>query len=71
MNMWFKPGCFGLVSGVTLLLLSGVPSSLFGFDPGLIAWKLIVLVIKLIIYFEFYSNSKSAALNSFFLSGLP
>jgi hypothetical protein len=28
---------FGFVSGVTLLLLSGVPSSFFGFVPGLIA----------------------------------
>ncbi len=30
-------GCLGFVSGVTLLLLSGVPFSLFGFGPGLIA----------------------------------
>ena len=40
----FKSGCFGLVSGVTLLLRSGVPSGLLGFGPGLIA--LIVFILK-------------------------
>jgi hypothetical protein len=49
----FKDGCFGFVSGFTLGLLSGVPSSFLGFGPGLIAS--IVLILN--IYFDYTSKS--------------
>lgn len=37
----FSPGCFGLFSGVTRLLLSSLPvDSAIGFGPGLIPIKI-------------------------------
>lgn len=42
----FKAGCLGFVSGMTRLLLSGVPSSFLGLGPGLIA-SIVLIALKL------------------------